>query len=134
MVIQQNAAISEETADTADDLLQQAEQLQKIIAFFHIAGTDQQTETAWEDFLNTLHTLSDHDLRDRIMTMIETSTSTSVSPEKNAPPAKQQITNTNTKKQKPYKKKEREHLKGDDFFTGSHSFLGDNIDQEFERH
>ena len=36
LVIQQNAAISEETAATADTLLQQAEQLQKAVAFFRV--------------------------------------------------------------------------------------------------
>ncbi|GAK59556.1 methyl-accepting chemotaxis sensory transducer [Candidatus Vecturithrix granuli] len=134
LVIQQNAAISEETADTADDLLQQAEQLQKIIAFFHIAGTDQESETQWEDFLNTLHLLPDQHLRDRIMTMIETFRSTPESQEKRIHLTKQKQTHKNTTKHKLSKEKERKNLNDYGFPVDSPDFFGDSVDQEFERH
>ena len=45
LVIQQNAGISEETAATADTLLQQAGQLQKVVAFFRILESRHKRDT-----------------------------------------------------------------------------------------
>lgn len=131
LVIQQNAAISEETADTADDLLQQAEQLQKIIAFFHVAGTDQQSETQWEDFLNTLHLLPDQHHRDRIMTMIQAFMSTPGTQEERP----HIITDMHPGKQQEQKGRKKKDWNAYDFPAQSYGdFSGDSIDQEFERH
>ena len=130
LVTQQNAAISEETAETADDLLQQAEQLQTIIAFFHVAGADQQSEMQWEDFLNTLHLLPDQPLRDKIMAIIETFTLPPGTQKEGAYLTKRQI---NVPEQEPYKRTEKKERDNYDVPGKSRDFIGDSLDQEFER-
>lgn len=130
LVTQQNAAISEETAETADNLLQQAEQLQKIIAFFHVAGADQQSETQWEDFLDTLHLLPDQPLRDKIMTLIKTFTPAPGTQEEGAYITKRQAS---VPEQEHYQGIEKKEGDNSDFPGKSRGFIGDSLDQEFER-
>ncbi len=55
-VIQQNASIAEETAATAVSLSQQAEHLQRIVAFFHVTEMADETENPEESLPeNALH-------------------------------------------------------------------------------
>ncbi|MDY0091278.1 MAG: methyl-accepting chemotaxis protein [Candidatus Vecturithrix sp.] len=134
MVIQQNARIAEETSDTADDLLKQAEQFQKIIAFFHVDGTDEQPETQWEDFLNTLHLLPNQHARDSIMTMVEAFTSTPETREDRMY-LQQQIPDEHAAEQNLHKAKKKQNPDASDFSEQSYNrFHEDSIDQEFERH
>ncbi|MCP4404308.1 MAG: hypothetical protein GY801_44260, partial [bacterium] len=74
LVIQQNVAIADATASTAEELSQQANALQKTAAFFHEADTLQTPDDEWAALLDTLQTLSDPRTRTRILAALGTLT------------------------------------------------------------
>ena len=70
-VIQSNVVIADETTGTAERLSQQAEQLQKTVAFFHMRQEGElELSRSWKHLMDSLRTLPDEDMRAKITTFI----------------------------------------------------------------